>query len=146
MYEIIGFKLMNQIEYPEILKAYRITNPDAPQTDSYIKLKVNGKSLDCMMILYSTQNYSDGDFFKYLNVGFLSLIGDTDKSIELVDNKPVIYNFKQVTGFFEQVGKNTQYIIHPEEILADNFAFAILNKAALPNKDIVDKIKMKLKE
>lgn len=99
-----------------------------------------------MMILYSTQDYSSGDFFKYLNVGFLSIKGDVNKSVELVGNKPVIYNIKQVTEFFEQVGKNTQYIIHPEEILADNFAFAILNKTRLPNQDIVDKIKMKLKE
>jgi hypothetical protein len=146
MYRIIGFKLMNQIDYPDGLKSYRITNPDAPQTDSYIQLKVNGKTVECMMILYSNKDYDGGDFFKYLNVGFLSLTGNMDKSIVLVDNKPVIYNFEQVTGFFEQVGKNTQYIIHPEEILADNFAFAILNKTGLPDQDIVDKIKMKLKK
>jgi hypothetical protein len=146
MYRIIGFKLMNQIDYPDDLKSYRITNPDAPQTDSYIQLKVNGKTVECMMILYSNKDYEGGDFFKYLNVGFLSLTGNMDKSIVLVDNKPVIYNFEQVTGFFEQVGKNTQYIIHPEEILADNFAFAILNKTGLPDQDIVDKIKMKLKK
>jgi hypothetical protein len=146
MYRIIGFKLMNQIDYPDDLKSYRITNPDAPQTDSYIQLKVNGKTVECMMILYSNKDYDGGDFFKYLNVGFLSLTGNMDKSIVLVDNKPVIYNFEQVTGFFEQVGKNTQYIIHPEEILADNFAFAILNKTGLPDQDIVDKIKMKLKK
>jgi hypothetical protein len=146
MYQIIGFELMNDVEYPTNLKAHRITNPDAPQIDSYIKLKIGGQSIECMMILYSTQNYSGGDFFKYLNVGFLSLKGDSIKSVEYNDNKPVIYSFKQVTDFFEQVGKNTQYIIHPEEILADNFAFAILNKSGLPNQDIVNKIKMKLKD
>lgn len=146
MYQIIGFELMNDIEYPTNLKAYRITNPDAPQIDSYIKLKIGEQSIECMMILYSTQDYSGGGFFKYLNVGFLSLKGDSIKSVDNKDNKPVIYSFKQVTNFFEQVGKNTQYKIHPEEILAENFAFAILNKSGLPNQDIVNKIKMKLKE
>ena len=98
-----------------------------------------------MMILYSDRDYSGGHFFKYLQVGFLSLTGEEDKQAELVDNKPVIYNFEQVSGFFEQVGKNTKYIIQPEEILADNFSFAILNKTGLPNQDIVDDIKMKLR-
>jgi hypothetical protein len=146
MYQIIGFELMNNVEYPANIKDYRITNPDAPQIDSYIRVKVGGQSKECMMILYSTKDYKGGDFFKYLNVGFMSLRGDSIKTVDYKDNEPVIYTFKQVTGFFEQVGKNTQYIIHPEEILADNFAFAILNKSGLPNPEIVDAIKTKLRE
>lgn len=146
MYQIIGYELMNDVAYPENLKDYRITNPDAPQVDSYISIKVHGQTKNCMMILYSNQDYNGGDFFKYLNVGFLSLIGDSVKTIEYIDDKPVIYSFKEVSGFFEQVGKNTQYIIHPEEILADNFAFAILNKSGLQNPEIVNEIKKKLKE
>lgn len=146
MYQVIGFKIMNDVSYPENLKENRITNPDAPQVDSYISIKAGGQTKDCMMILYSNLDYSGGDFFKYLNVGFLSLTGDSVKTIEYVGEKPVIYSFKQVYGFFEQVGKNTQYIIHPEEILADNFAFAILNKSGLQNPEIVNEIKKKLQE
>lgn len=141
MYAIIGFQLMNPIEYPDVLKSYRITNPDAPQNDSYIRLTVNGNPVDCMMVLYSSQDYSGGEFFKYLNVGFLQLEGDNQKNVLFVNGKPAIYTLQQVSGFFEQVGKNTQYIIHPEEIMADNFAFALLNRSGLQNPEIVDKIK-----
>jgi hypothetical protein len=28
---------------------------------------------------------------------------------------------QELQGLFEQVGRNTQYLAHPEEILADNF-------------------------
>ena len=28
----------------------------------------------------------------------------------------------ELSGFVEQIGRNTGYIIHPEEILAENFA------------------------
>jgi len=146
MYQIIGFKLIDDVAYPESLRAYRITNPDAPQVDSYISINVDGQQKDCMMILYSKQGYNGGSFFKYLNTGFLSLIGDSTKSIEYINNKPVIFSFKEVTGFFEQVGKNTRYIIHPEEILAENFAFAIINKSDLPDQEIVDKIKKKIRK
>ena len=146
MYGIIGFHIMNDVPYPKELKPYRITNPDAPQVDSYIKLDVDGSSKDCMMILYSKSDYVDGSFFKYLNIGFLSLTGDDIKIPEYGDQGPVIYSMQEVSGFFEQVGKNTQYIIHPEEILADNFTYTILNKEGLPNAEIVDKIREKLKK
>jgi hypothetical protein len=146
MYSIIGFEIVNVIPYPENLKDYRITNPDAPQTDAFIKLNVKEEEMECMMILYSDRDYDGGEFFKYLNVGFVKLKGDTVKEIALIDEKPVIYTFKEVSNFYEQVGKNTGYIIHPEEILADNFAFAILNKEGLPNPEIVDEIKKRLKE
>lgn len=146
MYKIIGFQLMNEVEYPEELKAHRITNPDAPQTDSYINLKVDGESKDCMMILYSDKDYDGGVFFSYLKVGFLCLKGDSTKTIQYKNGKPVIYSFDEVDEFYKQVGRNTRYIIHPEEILADNFSFAVLNKTGLPSQEIVSQIQKKLKE
>ncbi len=146
LYKIIGFEIIKEIEYPENLKNYRITNPDATQTDSYITLVYNGQQVDCMMILYASQDYDGGDFFKYLNIGFLNLKGTENKEVDYVDGQAVIYTFKEVSNFYEQVGRNTGYIIHPEEILADNFTFAILKKKGLPNQEIVDEIKKKLRE
>ena len=141
MYQIIGFQLMNPVEYPDNLKPYRITNPDAPQTDSFLRLTVNGNPVDCMMVLYSSQGYNGGEFFKYLNVGFLQLEGDVEKKIFQTNGQPVIQTLQQVSGFFEQVGKNTQYIIHPEEIMADNFTYTLLNSSGLQNPEIVEEIK-----
>jgi len=146
MYNIIGFKMMNEVEYPEKLSKYRITNPDAPQVDSYITLQVDGQSKDCMMILYSNRDYVDGHFFKYLNIGFLSLIGGENKSIEYKADMPVIYSMEDVSGFYDLVGRNTQYIIHPEEICADNFVYTILSKKDLPDTQIIDEIRGILKK
>jgi len=145
MYNIIGFKIMNEVQYPEKIRHYRITNPDAPQVDSYITLQVDGQYKDCMMILYSNRDYVDGHFFKYLNIGFLSLIGGENKSVEYKADMPVIYSMQDVSGFYEQVGKNTQYIIHPEEICADNFVHTILSKKDLSDPEIIDKIRGLLK-
>ena len=39
-------------------------------------------------------------------------------------------------GFYEKVGKNTQYIIHPEEILADNFALVISGETEFATPEI----------
>lgn len=145
MYGIIGFTLMNEISYPPSLKDFKMSNPDAPKTDSYITLKKDGESVECAMILYSEKAYSTGTFFDYLTLGFLRVQGKDKKEIVYENGKPVIYSFKEVSNFIEQIGKNTQYIIDPEEIMADNFAMAIDTKKGLPSQWLVDKIQEDLK-
>lgn len=145
IYKLIGFYLMPSINYPQEIFDYKISNPDATQTDSYIRLKVDGEEKECMMIMFSNREYKGGIFFEYFNLGFLALDGDKEKQIVYKDNNPVIYDFEEVEGFFEQIGMNTQYIINPEEIAAENFAIAILGKENLPNQDIIDNIKLLLK-
>ena len=141
MYGIIGFSIGNSVDYPEKLASLRITNPDAPQTDSYLSFEVDGRSGDYMMILYSDKAYEGGSFFNYLKIGFLLLTEGEKKTAKLVDGAPVVLAMEEVAGpFFEKVGKNTQYIIHPEEIMADNFAMAVLDKKELPSQWIIDKI------
>jgi hypothetical protein len=66
-----------------------------------------------------------GEFFDYLQLG---LLVRTAAGAALSTERVV--GLQQVTGFFEQVGQNTQYVIHPEEILADNFALLVLD---MPN-------------
>lgn len=141
MYEVIGFKTMPSVDYPQAISDLRITNPDAPQTDTYIRLSADGDSVDCMMILYSKEPYNgEGEFFDYLNIGFLALDGDQLKRPVMKDGQPVIYEMGEVQGFFEQIGNNTGYIIHPEEIMADNFSYAVTGKEGLLDPWIVERV------
>jgi len=48
----------------------------------------------------------------------------------------------QVFGFLEQIGMNTTYIMHPEEILAENFTFLVQGKKGLPTPEILRKMKL----
>jgi len=146
LYDLIGFKMMKEVSYPAAIKDYRITNPDATQTDTYINLKVGEETIPCMMILYSNRPYDGGSFFKYLNIGFLRLNLDESPAPVIGVEGPEIYSMKEISGFYEQVGKNTNYIIHPEEILADNFTFALFGKENLKNPELVEKIDKVLKE
>ncbi|MBK6276325.1 MAG: hypothetical protein IPF58_17295 [Saprospirales bacterium] len=147
MYSIIGFNIMNEVAYPQNLKEYKISNPDAPKKDSYITLKKDGIPIECMMILYSDKQYKSGSFFEYLNIGLLKLKGAEKKEIDYnSEGQAIIYKLDEVTDFFEQIGFNTQYIIDPEEALADNFVFAITNKKRLPSPAIVTKIQENLKK
>lgn len=145
MYKIIGFSLGNEIQLPDKLKYYKLTNPDAPFNNAFIKLKNNDQPIECMMITYADKKYSEGNLRDYAKIGFLKLTGSEVKKAEEVNGEPVIISINDVSGFFEQIGQNTQYIVHPEEILGDNFAFTILNKKGLPNPEIQDEIRKILK-
>src|SRR5207249_2073426 len=50
----------------------------------------------------------------------------------LKDGQPVVLNPRQEPAFLEKIGENTNYIIHPDEILADNFVRLVMNDVNVP--------------
>ena len=55
----------------------------------------------------------------------------------LSDGQPQLLDPKTTTSFHEQIGKNTRYIIHPDEILADNFVHLVNQTKDLASPEIV---------
>lgn len=152
-YKAIGFVKCNEIIFPPALKPQKITNPDAPMNDHYIKLEIKGDEALAVPILFSKVKQYDeergGDFFDYIQLRFIEVERHNSSSIVTPvydDNRPIFIDMRQQSGFFEQVGKNTQYIIHPEEILADNFAFLVMKQRGLPSPGILKKMEKILKE
>ncbi len=147
LYETIGFTKCNEIEFPAMLKSRKITNPDAPKNDHCIRLQVDGKASWVVPILFASMEKYDvsrgGEFFNYLQFQFLLVerSGDSPLVRPLYDGRyPRVVDMRQVSGFIEQVGRNTEYIIHPEEILADNFALLVLEERNLPSPNVIKKI------
>ena len=122
----------------------RISNPDAPVVEHCIKITEGGKSHWVAPVLFSRIPEYDpkigGTFFRYLEMRLMAIDRDSAKPI-LRDDKPVLFRPREVQGFFEQIGNNTNYILHPEETLANNFVFLITKKQDLPNPEIPEKIK-----
>jgi hypothetical protein len=148
LYGAIGFTKCNEVEFPITLKSRKITNPDAPKNDHCIRLKVGSKESLAVPILFATTGKYDvrrgGEFFDYLNFQLLLVERSGDPPIvrPLSDGpQPRLVAIQQVSGFFEQVGRNTEYIIHPEEILADNFVLLVLGEDNVPSPDVLDRIK-----
>ena len=125
LYAVIGFLRCTEASYPASLAARKLTNPDAPRNDYCIRVTLDGRSVAATPILFSRAERYDpvrgGEFFDYLQLGLLVRAAPG----EALSAEKVV-GLQQVTGFFEQVGQNTQYVIHPEEILADNFALLVL--------------------
>lgn len=142
LYAVIGFHPCNEIELPEQLKARKITNPDAPWNDSYITVSVDGKPTPVVPILLSKEEKYDpqkgGGLFRYLSFRLLAIQRSGGRwRARSRDGEPVLLDVGRVSGFHEQVGRNTGYIIHPEEIIAENFALLVTGKTDLPSPEII---------
>jgi hypothetical protein len=148
LYAIIGFTKCNEIKLPPALERRKITNPDAPRNDHFIRVQIEGQeSLAVPILLSSAETYDvkrGGEFFEYLQLQFLVVEKDRGSGNfqpAPAGASPKLVGAQQISGFMEQVGKNTDYIIHPEEILAENFALLLLHEANAASPEILQKMR-----
>lgn len=128
MYSAIGFTVTDEeLEYPADLKDRRISNPDVDRYDSYATFTIGGVQQKCAMLIYAKRPYETGTFFDYLEMGFIPY-DDNMKPVKK-DGATVVYSIKDIDDLFDKVGRNTPYMINPEEILADNFVIAFNNSS-----------------
>jgi len=151
LYNSIGFQKCNEVALPGALAARRITNPDAPLNNQFITVVHEGRTMELMPVLFSkTARYDaarGGTLFAYLNFKLMALDNDNGvRRAAVVNGQPVLFEPGSVPGFAEQVGTNTTYIIHPEEILADNFVFLLNGRVDLPSQRVVQEMGRILQE
>lgn len=148
LYGVIGFTKCNEIDLPPELMRRKLTNPDAPRNDYFIRLQIDGReSLAVPILLSSVETYDvkrGGEFFDYIQLQFLVVersSGSQNLKAAFEGSSPRLAGMERVSGFMEQVGRNTNYIIHPDEILADNFALLVLNEKKVASPEILRKMK-----
>lgn len=149
-YEVIGFKLINEIELPEDLKNRKLTNPDGPFINSCIEVKYENNLINTVPIILlkgdHTNVNSSKDILKSITVKLLVIEYEKDKwNVKMINEKPLLIDASQVKGFFEKVGENTTDIIDPDEILAENFVFLAFNERNVPSVNILDGLENVLK-
>lgn len=117
MYKIIHFTVVeNDYPIPASVFEYHITNPDVEHHNSYATFRINGEDIDCFTDFVTTKHFEKkGD--QFFDVGTTALIP--------IDGSNVYYTPKDAENFDEIFGKNTDYVIDPEECMADNFSFVI---------------------
>lgn len=153
LYGAIGFRPCGEIELPPDLRVRKITNPDAPGKDHCIRVEVGGKSISAVPIVFSRTDTYDvrrgGEVFDYMQFRLMEVTADSSLPVAVAvigPDGPRMLEVSQVSGFFEQVGRNTTYIVHPEEILADNFALLALGERNVPSPEVLGKIEEILKK
>ncbi|MCB0644213.1 MAG: hypothetical protein KDC44_21365 [Phaeodactylibacter sp.] len=134
LYQLIGFEPVTELIFPEMLDRRILLNPDGVDMRWKIDLQVDASTqLTAVPIIVSNAlNYlpSKPLFFHYLQfnlyevkevrTGVYEVIADENGFSTL---PPTIFN-----AYFQKIQDNTQYIIHPDEIMADNFVLAVLEE------------------
>lgn len=144
MYDIIGFTVLptGDITFDEDVWQRRITNPDVERHDSYVMLDFEGRPTPHVMLLMAARPYEGGSFFKYLQTSLVPL-DDHFVPQRDTDGRTIVRVIEDVPEFWTRVGKNTDYVIDPEECMADNFAFAVTGykeNTPYPNPEIFEAI------
>jgi hypothetical protein len=147
LYRIIGFELCQPIELPPSLAPRRITNPDAPLIDCTISVTAaNGKTHVVAPVLYANAKTYDvkrkATLFQSLLFRLLIVEhrGGRWQAV-LTNGEAVVLDPKKEPAFLDQIGKNTNYIIHPDEILADNFVRLVMDDKDVPTPRIIDEMR-----
>jgi len=134
LYALIGFKPVTNLQLTEQMLRKRLLNPDGMNLSYAIELKTKENQL--FKAFPFTFSFSEGmekqkkDYLHHLAFDLYRI--DSTATGWQVLTSPTGYlstiSYKAHPEFVEQIGNNTDYIIHPDEILADNFALLALSK------------------
>ncbi len=156
IYALIGFfSHLKTLDIPQTITDMWLTNPDGISPDYYIQLTDGESSNKAIpLILSNKANFTlvNPSFFSYLQFDLFELDESTGKLLH-GDNLGTTLTDGMMPGFFEQIKDNTQYIIHPDEIAADNFIYAITRSNITDSKrfseegaDLVERLYRVLQE
>ena len=143
-YEIVGFQKCNQVELPESLKKIEITNPELPKDEYYIELQYKDGTINVMPII-TIPNYDFKARFELSQLLKTQLLAvektnDTWQYKRNDSGEPVIFELNELPNYRKETGDNTSYIIHPEEILAENFVLLVQKSGAVNSKWVIEEM------
>lgn len=144
LYGLLGFLPCAEPLLPASVDARRFTNPDAMGMNYYTILRHEDRDIAMMPALLAQKPTFDmarkNSVFDQIEFVLLELtIVDGKAALVLKDGEPVMRPANAVPAFLRAMSRNTNYIWHPEEVLADNFVRALrprrkLNAPELPGK------------
>ena len=118
LYSLVHFTILDEdIDVPEELRNQIIANPDVEHHNSYATFTINGEKKDCYLVFLTDNVFEKpGDtFFDGMYSGVVPLDGSA------------VYRVEEVEDFWDVVGRNTDYVEDPEELMATNVAYALMN-------------------
>lgn len=124
MYALIGFTVLDHdIEFPDHIRQMIMANPDVEHIDSYAEFTIDGEKHRCALLPLYNRTWAEAcqdtgksaSFFNSIQASLIPL-DDPDSPVDPDD----------ASDFWYKMGRNTDYVTAPEECLAVNFSFAIV--------------------
>ena len=148
IYKLFNFFPVKEFEWPAEWKEFRISNPDAPYHRHAIELMFENTRKKFIPVLVA-QKIPDGvseNFFEVLDVRLVPVIEDgTSSKAERTNGQVKWVNAMSSAAYKQSTGGNTDYLLHPEEVAADNFAF-LISERNVPNPQLVQKLRNTLQK
>jgi hypothetical protein len=151
LYAAIGFEPVAPLQWPAAWLPLRIANPDAPHDRHLMRTRIDGRDVALMPLLVArrtTLDRSKGEtFFHVLDVRLVEVVPGrpgVPTTVVMRDGQPVWHSPDGAGDYLERLGRNTGYVIHPEETMADNFAF-LVSGTRVRNPALLERIKALLR-
>lgn len=136
LYQLIGFESIGlpALRVPESLASRVLYNPDGVDFAQKITLQTDQGVIHAVPVIYASHaGYTPEkpEFFGYLEFNLFPVEKTAEGRWQLVTKEDGISSALKISNlpdFFRQIRDNTGYIIHPDEVLADNFAFLMQSK------------------
>ena len=149
LYASVGFKRCARVELPAAVEALRVTNPDAVENRHTLSVRLRGEARDALpyVAFPSADVDVDANLLANLDTSWLLVDragGDCRARVRSGTAERVAPS--QLQGVYEQIGRNSDYLIHPEELLADNFMLLMLSALGagpprVPSPEIIERMR-----
>lgn len=140
VYALLGFeRLPRPLEAPAGLEARRLTNPDAHAYAYAITVSTPHGPRRVVPVLGSRLPLPDAHQRPLGHVISLRLLAVDDSGAWMLSDSgaEVGYDVEE-TDYEARVSRNTDYIVHPEEVLADNFSLLVARRRGRADLDVAD--------
>ena len=125
MYELIGFHILDEdIDFAPSIRELILSNPDVEHLDNYATFTINGEKRDCALLTLYTATWEEA----YAKAGEDIVFFDYSQTVLVpIEALDTWYPTEEASDFWDVVGKNTDYVDAPEECMATNFSFAVVD-------------------
>ena len=144
LYAAIGFVKVEPFPLPAEIAARIVSNPDGLDYDHFVRVTVDDEPVCAAPVLmFKADRYDTtegGAFFGQARNPFL-----VSRHIALrtdgVPNDLRVVPKNRIFGLHYRIGENTSYTLHPDEILAENFALLATGLKKPLSPRIIEKIR-----
>jgi hypothetical protein len=151
LYSVIGFEPVNELQWPESWDNLRISDQDAPHLSHAMRVTYHGENIVIMPVAIAVKfnlNMHLQALENLLEVRLLEIdpgIGKNPSTARMRDQRPVWHRIEEIPEYGIHLGNNTDYILHPEETLADNFMF-LISQRPVRNPELLNRIDAELRK
>lgn len=136
LYDLIGYDRVGELEWPAAWLPLRIANQDAPFDRHLMRVKIAGRETTVMPVVVTSSTRlppADGDtLLELMQPRLLEVTpGAAPQPTKPVlrNGQPVWFDPEKTPDFMAHLGGNTDYVMHPDETIADNFMFLVSGRA-----------------